>query len=350
MRRMRLAPVLLFLVLAASLWTACGKKSSPTAPPANPPVCTVRPTSLDFGIVPLGHGSDLSLSVTNTGGGTLVGTLIDTSTAFTIFGDPSYSLAAGQGAGFTVSFAPLREGSQSASIRVGADGSQTVICTGTTPSAPECQVRVLSPSLDAGAVEIYSSKDIQISLTNAGGGMLVGTVTSPKADFKVVGSPSYSLSASQSATFTVRFTPTKVDTQTCLVNTGSPQCGSFVIAGTGTRPPGEQFANLDFGRVAIGQSAERTFTVYTAACGTNPYGVCAITPLEARFWVDGSSVGAIHYRCDLNHDVTFPRTYTATFVPLAAGTQHCVITFQCESVEYAGYTTFGYATCTGVGY
>ncbi|TFG40026.1 MAG: hypothetical protein E4H48_08185, partial [Syntrophobacterales bacterium] len=101
-----LAGVALLALLILGI--ACGKKSTiPTAPPANPPVCSVNPTNLDFGSVRVGYGSDLTFSIANTGGGTLAGTLSDTSAAFILLGVTSYSPTAGQSADFTVRFAPL---------------------------------------------------------------------------------------------------------------------------------------------------------------------------------------------------------------------------------------------------
>lgn len=333
------------------LGIACGKKNTaPTAPKPDPPACSVSPETLSFGSVRVGSAADLGFSITNSGGGTLAGSISDTSAVFTVGSETSYSLTAGQSAYFGVRFAPLREGAQSATILTGSSGCPTVTCTGTTPTDPICSL--WPRPLAFGEVEVYSSKELAFTITNSGGGTLSGTVTSPRADFQVVGNAAYSLAANQSATFTVRFTPSRGDTQTCFLNTGST-CGPVPLTGTGIYPPGQAIAQLDFGQVAIGQSAERTFTVsYSITCGTNPYAVCASTPGDARFWVYGSSASsALIYRCDLDYDITFPHTYTVLFVPLQAGPQHCLITLQCKSVPLQNaFTRFGYVVCTGVGY
>jgi hypothetical protein len=340
-----LAGVTVFALLILGI--ACGKKSAPTAPRPDPPVCSVSPETLSFGSVRVGYGSDLTFSIANTGGGTLSGTLSDTSAAFILLGVTSYSLTHGQYADISVRFAPLREGPQSATISTGSSGCPTVTCVGSTPSVPECQVR--ASSTDFGTVELESSQERTFTLTNSGGGTLAGTFTSPKADFQVVGNASYSLSVNQSATITVRFTPTRTDTQTCLLNTGSPQCGSILVIGSGT-PLAE--VDLDFGRVAVGQSAERTFTVYSACGSTLPYAVCTGTPGEAPFRVDGAYPGTpMSYRCDTNYSLLLPYTYTVFFTPQQTGTQRCGITLLCKSVPLqSAFVPFDNVTCRGVGY
>lgn len=352
MRSPRRLIVVLGIIAAVTLWTACGKKSStPTSPQVDDPVCAVSPESLDFGSVRVGYGADLTFSVANSGGGTLAGALSDTSAAFELVGSDSYSLTAGQAATFTVRFAPLREGAQSCVIETGSSACGAVTCLGTTPSVPECQIRLVSASANFGDVELYGSADLQFRISNAGGGTLAGTVSCEKPDFEIVGTASYSLTANQSTTFTVRFTPTVSGSQVCVVSPGCSACDSLLVAGTGTLPSGTKFADLDFGRVAVGSSSERTFTVsYSTICGTNPYGVCASTPSETPFRVVGAWAGSPSYRCDTDYSITFPHTYTAMFVPQQTGTQHCLIKLQCESVQYAGYKAFGYVTCTGVGY
>lgn len=343
--------VILGVVAAVSLWTACSRKSStPTSPHVDDPVCAVSPESLDFGSVRVGYGADLTFSIANSGGGTLAGTLSDTSAAFRLIGSDSYSLTAGQAATFTVRFAPLREGAQSCAVETGSSACGAVTCLGTTPAEPDCRLQRVSPSSNFGDVEIYSSADLQFSITNAGGGTLAGTVSCEKPDFAIVGTSSYSLTANQSATFTVRFTPTISGSQVCVVRPGCSACDSLLVAGTGVLPSGTRLADLDFGSVAVGSSSERTFTVYSACGSTLPYAVCTTTPSETPFRVVGAYPGSPSYRCDTGYLLPLPYTYTAMFIPQQTGTQRCVIKLLCESTQYAGYRTFGYVTCTGVGY
>lgn len=343
-----LAGVTLLALLVLGI--ACGKKSStPTRPPVDDPMCAVSPESLNFGSIRLGSATDLTFSIANTGGGTLSGTLSDTSAAFTLLGATSYSLTAGQFADFTVRFVPLREGAQSATILTGSSGCPTVTCLGATPADPICAVWPIS--LGFGEVDLYSSKDMTFEIENGGGGVLVGTVTSPKPDFQVVGNATYSLAANQSATITVRFSPTVSGSQVCFLNTGCTEPDSFLVVGQGVLPTGTKFAELDFGQVALGQSAQRTFTVsYSTTCGTNPYAVCTSTPSTTPFVVDGAYPGSPSYRCGTDYSITFPHTYTVFFTPQQAGTQHCFIKLQCQSDAIGHFVHFGYVACTGVGY
>jgi hypothetical protein len=69
------------------------------------PAISVSPSSLNFGVVPLGATSNLNLTVQNTGSGTLAGTA-SVGSPFSILSGGSYSLGANQSQTVTVRFGP----------------------------------------------------------------------------------------------------------------------------------------------------------------------------------------------------------------------------------------------------
>lgn len=73
------------------------------------PVCELSSTRLEFGIVAVGSSADRTVTVTNTGGGVLNGS-IGPCDPFSIVGDPSFSLAGGQSKVLTVRFSPPQAG------------------------------------------------------------------------------------------------------------------------------------------------------------------------------------------------------------------------------------------------
>ena len=88
----------------------------------------------------------------------------------------------------------------------GASATTDVVIQGGPSTA--IPVLALSPlSLDFGAVSVGSSKDLILTVSNAGGGSLTGTA-SGTATFSVVSGGAFSLTAGQSQDVTVRFTPT----------------------------------------------------------------------------------------------------------------------------------------------
>jgi subtilisin family serine protease len=95
------------------------------------PVISVTPDSLDFGLVLVGSSADLTFTVKNTGGGTLIGDAT-TSPPYTIVSGGSYNLTAGQTQTVTVRFMPTSGGAFTGSVDfTGGDGaSRTVTGTG----------------------------------------------------------------------------------------------------------------------------------------------------------------------------------------------------------------------------
>jgi hypothetical protein len=345
----RAIPVLIgaVVILAVASNLNCSKKS-PTTPTPPPPVCQVVPPSLNFGVVAVGQGRDMTFTIQNVGGGTLSGTISDTCSTFSILSDPSFVLGAGQSKVFTARFAPVREGAQSCSILTGSSGCAVVTCSGSTPTAPACQV---SPSpLDFGTVPVNGTKDLQLRLTNVGGGTLAGILSESCPNFGIVGSASFSLTAGQSATFTVRFAPTAGGQQNCSLATGNALCGSVTLSGTGQLPSPIEIARLDFGNVAVGQTVSRQFTIFGSSCGSRPYGVCTYENSEA-YLVAGADPGAPSLFCVTRYQINFPWTYTVDFTPTVADTQGAIIELTCETDQIdQHYTSFGYVSCTGVGY
>ena len=97
-----------------------------------PPACQVSPTSLNFGTVYLGSHRDKTFTITNTGGGTLTGTVSESCSHYSIVsGGGSYSLGAGQSVTVTVRFAPTEEKTYTCTIETGTGICSDVSCTGT---------------------------------------------------------------------------------------------------------------------------------------------------------------------------------------------------------------------------
>lgn len=95
-------------------------------------------------------------------------------------------------------------------------------------------VLFLSPSsLEFGTVAVGSSKDLNITVQNTGGGTLTGSsITS--APFSIVGSNSFSLTANESKVITVRFSPTSAATFNGNVNfTSNGGNASLLVQGEG---------------------------------------------------------------------------------------------------------------------
>lgn len=89
-----------------------------------PPALSVTPSLLDFGTLPVGQNKDLTFTVQNTGGGTLIGNATTTE-PFSIIGGSPFSLAAGQTQTVVVRFNPISEGTFTAKVNFVSNGGNT---------------------------------------------------------------------------------------------------------------------------------------------------------------------------------------------------------------------------------
>ncbi|GAF91929.1 unnamed protein product, partial [marine sediment metagenome] len=169
----------------------------------NPPAISVTPASRDFGTVEVGSYADLTFTVENTGGGTLIGNAT-VPAPFTIESGGSYSLTAAQTQVITVRFSPASDQSYSEDVTFTGGGGATRPVTGTGENPPA--ISVTPASRDFGTVEVGSYADLTFTVENTGGGTLIGNATVP-APFTIESGGSYSLTAAQTQVITVRFSP-----------------------------------------------------------------------------------------------------------------------------------------------
>jgi hypothetical protein len=189
-----------------------------------PPAISVTPSSRDFGSVQVGSYADLTFTVQNTGGGTLTGGA-SVSSPFSIISGGSYSLTAGQSQVVTVRFSPpaVQSYSQNVTFTGGGGATRPVSGSGYNPPA----ISVTPSSRDFGSVQVGSYADLTFTVQNTGGGTLSGN-TSTSAPFSIVSGGTYNLSAGQSQTVTVRFSPTAAQSYNETV--------TFTGGGGATRP------------------------------------------------------------------------------------------------------------------
>jgi plastocyanin len=220
----------------------------------------VSPTSLDFGPVVVTKSLDKTFTITNQGSGTLVGTVTSRCAEYTFVGSADYNLSPGGSVTITVRFAPSQTGTRPCTLDVGT-GCSVVSCTGLGESP--CQV---SPtSLDFGTIAPATTKDLTFAITNRGSGTLAGTANSPCGQFTIQGTADYTLSPTQSATITVRFTAGS-GKACCTIETGSTDCPDLACTGSGG-------VELSSGNLGNGGTYSHTF----ACLGTYPYH-CSIHP------------------------------------------------------------------------
>ncbi len=265
---MRRTIALLLLVAGMlGLVLSCSEKSKPalTAPPANP-VCELSASALSFGSVAVGASADRSFTLTNTGDGTLAGSITESSADFAVTGSSSFSLGAGQAATITVRFSPTSAGDKTCTLSTGASQCGTVVATGTGEDQPPvCFVQ--TTSLDFGTLNYGGTARRTIAIQNTGGGTLTGSIAGATVDFRLLDPPTFSLGAGQWANIEVQFSPSKGGTQACTLAVDPPGCAPIVCRGYGNLAVHDHCSIsatsgiVDFGDVSIGFTAQRSFTL-----------------------------------------------------------------------------------------
>jgi hypothetical protein len=344
---MRAARVLTSVgILAGSMLIVdCSKQgSSPTAPPPSDPSCSLSATSLNFGTVTVGNSADRQVTLTNSGSGTLSGTMSpDTSSFFAVVGVATYSLTAGQSATFTIRFTPVGSGSAGCTLKTGSSKCATIACTATGQWAtPICAVT--PTGLSFGSVPIGSSAERSFDLANNGGGTLAGSVTGAVPDFTVL-NPDFSLTAGVHGPIRIQFNPSSTAAEPCTLSVGSAGCSPVVLNGAGYLQThdycsvGVTSGLVDFGEVSVGHTAERTVTLknfstaYLARGGVSEYGADFNSLIGSYTIGPGTTI-----------------TGRVQFTPSRVGRQSCTMPIDCW-MDGSG-TNPGVQSaiqCTGVG-
>lgn len=128
-----------------NLGGSCG---SVTATGVATPVsaCSVSPTALNFGTVPVGGSSAQTFTVSNPGTSVLSGTIAESCASFSV-SPSSYTLFPGGSATFTVTFAPASAGTKTCTINVGGSCG-IVTATGVGGSTGQKYAVLLSGGVD----------------------------------------------------------------------------------------------------------------------------------------------------------------------------------------------------------
>jgi len=281
---------------------------------------TASPASLDFGSVLLGSSNTLAGSLINSGGSSL--TISQASIAGAGFSMTGLSLpltlAPGQSASFTTTFAPQAGGSVSGSLTLVSSGANSTLNLPLTAIGLVPGALVANPATATfGTVLVGNSKSLTETLTNSGGASVtISQVTASGTGFTISGlTLPVTLSAGQSTTFTVQFSPQSAANVTgsfTIVSTASnanlsvPATGNGVTPGQVTANPASQ----SFGNVQVGSSKSLSQTLTNSGGST-------LTISQATITGPGFSLSGLTLPLTLNAGQS--TTFTLKFTPSSAG-------------------------------
>jgi hypothetical protein len=176
-----------------------------------PGTLTANPTSLAFGSLQVGNSTNLSETLTNTGGSTVtISAATVSGTGFSISGlTLPLNLSANQSLTFTATFTPTTAGAVNGSISVVSTASNSPLAIPLSGTGTAAGTLAVSPTtLAFGNVTVGSSSALGASLIASGAAVTVNSASSNSSEFALSGIAfPVTIPAGQSSTFTVTFTP-----------------------------------------------------------------------------------------------------------------------------------------------
>ncbi len=322
-----------------SFWdnSAAGRTNVPLTGTGLPAAdATLSPDSVDFGSVQLGTSSDLvTVTLSSSGAGTLsfwrfgIATSSANAADFAVVPGGTCDVASPLPAGATCTvdlrFRPTAAGARSGLLSFWDNtfgGRHDVALAGTGTAAAESSVA--PASADFGAVQIGSSADVPVTITNSGAGTLsfwrfgIASSSSNSGDFYVLPGGTCTLSSAlaggESCTVLVRFRPTAEGERDAILsfwdNTPAGRINAL-LTGVASPPPVSSLdpASVDFGSLVLGTSTDpMTITVTNTGAGTLSFW---------RFGIASSSANASDF-------AIVPGGSCAVSVPLASG-ESCTV-------------------------
>lgn len=296
---------------------------------------TLTPTksSINFGNVQVGNNKTITETITNTGGVDVnISQAKATGTGFSINGiTPPLTLTPGQSITFNVVFTPPAAGSDSGNLAIKSDASNPTL--NIPLSGMGVAPGTLTPtqaSINFGNVQVGHNKSVSETVTNTGGSDVnISQATVTGTGFSVSGiNPPLTLTAGQSITFSVVFTPPAAGSDTgnlAIKSDASNPTLNIPLSGTGT--PAAQLAvnptSLNFGNVVVGQSSQQPAQLVASGATVT---VSSVNVSNPQFTVSG-----------LSFPVVIPAgqsaQFTVTFTPQSTGAKSGTVSFTSDAAN-----------------
>ena len=255
------------------------------------PQISVAPGSVSFGTVTVGQTNSQTITLSNPGSANLNVTQSagpGTGFGFTGLAMP-LTVAPGKSTSFTVSFTPTSGTSFSSSLTLvsNAPNSPTTIPLSGTGLAPVLQLTPSTTSLSFGSQALNASATQSVTLTNTGNAAVsISQVNVTGTGFTLNGSaPLVTLSAGQTASFSVTFTPTVAGSDSgsaSVVSTAANSPLSISLTGSGAQP---HFVSLAWTESSSGVVG---YNVYSSTQPTGPATKLTSTPVGTTAYTDNT--------------------------------------------------------------
>lgn len=260
---------------------------------------TASPASLAFGSIMPGTSQTLMETLKNTGttSVTISGASLS-SGSFTVSGlTLPMTLQGGQSATFAVVFAPTAGGTNSGTLAIASNASNSVLSIGLSGSgAAAGQLQLTPTALNFGNVVTGASATLNGALSASGSSVTISGATLSSTEFSVSGiSLPMTLAAGQTAAYTVTFLPNATGSTSGTLAFASNASNSTVkqtLSGSGTAAA-QHTVNLSW--TPSSTQSVVSYNVYRSGASGGPYAQLTSADANAS-WSDASvSAGQTYY-------------------------------------------------------
>jgi hypothetical protein len=255
------------------------------------PLISVVPGNVSFGTVTVGQTNSQTVTLSNPGSANLnITQSAGPGTGFGLSGLAlPLALAPGKSATFTLSFTPPSGASSASSLTLvsNAPTSPTTIPLSGSGLAPVLQLTPSTASLSFGSETLNASSTQSVTLTNTGNSAVtISQVNVSGSGFSLNGSaPLVTLSAGQTASFGVTFTPTVAGSamgSASVVSTAANSPLSVSVSGSGAQPHSVSLSWSESSSGVVG------YNVYSSTQANGPANKLNSTPVSAMAYTDNT--------------------------------------------------------------
>jgi Abnormal spindle-like microcephaly-assoc'd, ASPM-SPD-2-Hydin len=315
--------VLLFVLAMVGCVGVNAKNSQPTTPSSSSSTgqLSALTPGLSFGSVQLGASQNQSETITNTGSSTVViSSAVVNGTGYSLSGPTlPVTLMAGQSATFTVTFAPQASGNAIGNLSITSNASTPTLNLPLTGTGVAAGALTSNPSsLNFGSLQVSSQQTLTATLnTSSASPVTISQATVTGSGFSLSGlTLPTTVTASQSATFSITFAPTSAGAATgnlAIVSSASNASLNISLAGTAIAPSllGANPSSVSFASVVVGSSKNQSVTL-------NNSGGSSLTISQTGVSGSGFSLSGLSAPLTLNAGQS--ATFSVIFAPTSAGT------------------------------
>lgn len=291
----------------------------------------LSPLALDFGAINTNQKSQKTFKLKNVGDMAVSITSLSFATGTSYSLQPSLTLpiilAAGTEQNITIEFAAgATVGSKNDSLTISSNGGNSSILL--QGSAVTSSILVNPTALDFGNIAVGQSADLPLTITNNSSTTInVTGISGLSGQYSIVGTTSFSLSASQSATRIVKFTPTQFGTAPSSFTIYTDVTGAMqTVNVTGVGQSGFLTitpSSFSFGTTLVNPVTPPTQDIIISNTGNKSVAINSVTFTNSYFTLTGVTPTAIAAGASA--------TLNVRFNPSSAGVHNCTMTVNSDA-------------------